>query len=286
MSDVAITAAAAAAPARRRVPGAGRVGLVLLGLMALAALLAPIVAPHDPEAVDPSRIMQPPTAQHLFGTDSLGRDVLSRTIFGLRTSLAVAVGSVAFSAALAIPLGALAGYFRRWVDTAISRPLDLLLVLPPLLLAVGLITILGPGALIAGIAIALIYLPILARVMRGSALETASLPYVEGARARGAGHLRVLLGHLIPNSVGPVLVQVSILGGFALQIEAALSFLGLGTQPPTPSLGLMLADGRNTLTQAPWAEVFPGIVLALAVLGFILVGDSLRMRLDPHGLSE
>ncbi|MGN6610401.1 MAG: ABC transporter permease [Angustibacter sp.] len=273
-------------PARRRTLGAGWVGLGLLGVMAALAVLAPLVAPHDPEAVDPARIMQPPGGTYLFGTDSLGRDVLSRTVFALRASLAVAVGSVALSAALAIPLGALAGYFRRWVDTAISRPLDLLLVLPPLLLAVALITILGPGALVAGIAIALIYLPILARVMRGSALETAALPYVEGARARGAGHLRVLVGHVVPNSVGPVLVQVSILGGFALQIEAALSFLGLGTQPPTPSLGLMLADGRNTLTQAPWAEVFPGLVLALAVLGFILVGDSLRARLDPHGLSE
>lgn len=273
-------------PSRRRTLGAGWVGLGLLGLMAALAVLAPLVAPHDPEAVDPARIMQPPSGQHLFGTDVLGRDVLSRTVFALRTSLAVAVGSVALSAALAIPLGALAGYFRRWVDTAISRPLDLLLVLPPLLLAVALITILGPGALVAGIAIALIYLPILARVMRGSALETASLPYVEGARARGAAHLRVLSGHLVPNAVGPVLVQVSILAGFALQIEAALSFLGLGTQPPTPSLGLMLAEGRDTLTQAPWAEVFPGLVLALAVLGFILVGDSLRTRLDPHGLSE
>ena len=286
MSAAPTVADVATPPSRRRTPSAGWVGLALLAVMVVLAVLAPLVAPHDPEAVDPARIMQPPSASHLFGTDSLGRDVLSRSVFALRASLAVAVGSVALSATLAIPLGALAGYFRRWVDTAISRPLDLLLVLPPLLLAVALITILGPGALVAGIAIALIYLPILARVMRGSALETAALPYVEGARARGAGHLRVLVGHLVPNAVGPVLVQVSILGGFALQIEAALSFLGLGTQPPTPSLGLMLADGRNTLTQAPWAEVFPGLVLALAVLAFILVGDSLRARLDPHGLSE
>ncbi|HEX3003566.1 MAG TPA: ABC transporter permease [Angustibacter sp.] len=286
MSAAPTVADVATPPSRRRTLSAGWVGLGLLAVMVVLAVLAPLVAPHDPEAVDPARIMQPPSVSHLFGTDSLGRDVLSRTVFALRASLAVAVGSVALSATLAIPLGALAGYFGRWVDTAISRPLDLLLVLPPLLLAVALITILGPGALVAGIAIALIYLPILARVMRGSALETAALPYVEGARARGAGHLRVLVGHLVPNAVGPVLVQVSILGGFALQIEAALSFLGLGTQPPTPSLGLMLADGRNTLTQAPWAEVFPGLVLALAVLAFILVGDSLRARLDPHGLSE
>ena len=271
---------------RRRLPGAGAVGLTLLGLMVVVAISAPLVAPHDPESVNSTTIMLPPSGSHWFGTDVLGRDVFSRTVYALRTSLAVAVGSVLFAATLAIPLGALAGYFRRWVDTVISRPLDMLLVLPPLLLAVSLIAILGPGTLIAGVAIALIYLPILARVMRGSALETASLPYIEGARARGAGHLRVLMGHLIPNAVGPVLVQLPILGGFALQIEAALSFLGLGTQPPTPSLGLMLADGRDTLTQAPWAEVFPGLVLALAVVGFILVGDSLRHRLDPHGLSE
>lgn len=263
--------------------GAGAIGLALLALIALAA---PVIALHDPEAVSASAIMSPPSPAHWFGTDSLGRDVFARSVYALRTSLLVAVGSVLLSALLAVPLGAVAGYFRGWADSVISRPLDMLLVLPPLLLAISLIAIVGPGTLVAGVAIALIYLPILTRVMRGSALEVSSHPYVEGARSRGARPARILTGHVIPNALGPVLVQLSILAGFALQIEAALSFLGLGTQPPTPSLGLMLSDGRGTLTQAPWAEVFPGLVLAGAVLSFILLGDSLRQRLDPHRLSE
>lgn len=269
--------------ARLRRPWAGAIGLTIL---VLAALLAPVIAHQDPEAVNAGLIMNPPSVTHWFGTDSLGRDVFARSIYALRSSLAIAVGSVVLSALIAIPLGATAGYFGGFVDTAVSRPLDMLLVLPPLLLAVSLIAILGPGAVIAGVAIALIYLPILARVMRASALEVSSHAYIEGARSRGASHRRILVGHVIPNSVGPALVQLSILAGFALQIEAALSFLGLGAQPPTPSLGLMLSDGRNTLTQAPWAEFFPGLVLAIAVLSFILLGDSLRDRLDPQRLGE
>ncbi len=281
MSAVATTSAR-----RRRLQlhGPTLIGVVVLVALVLVALLAPWLAPHDPESVDSSQILKPPSGAALFGTDSLGRDVFSRVLFALRVSLTVAVSSVALSAAVAVPLGALAGYFGGWVDTVISRPLDMLLVLPALLLAITLIAIIGPGSAVAALAIALIYLPILARVMRGSTLTVARLGYVEGATARGAGHVRVLAGHVVPNSVGPVVVQVSILAGFALQIEAALSFLGLGTQPPTPSLGLMLADGRGVLSQAPWVEIFPGLTLALAVLSFILIGDGLRHRLDPQGV--
>lgn len=272
-----------AARGRLRWPGAGLMGLSVL---LLAALLAPLISRHDPESVNAALIMKPPSLEHWFGTDSLGRDVFARSVYALRASLAVAVGSVLLSAMFAIPLGAVAGYFGGRVDTVVSRPIDMVLVLPPLLLAISLIAILGPGTLIAGVAIALIYLPILTRVMRGSALEVSSHPYVEGARSRGASHRRNLIGHVIPNAVGPALVQLSILAGFALQIEAALSFLGLGTQPPTPSLGLMLSDARGVLTQAPWAEFFPGLVLAAAVLSFIVLGDSLRERLDPQRLGE
>ena len=280
-------AAAAVRPARRiRLPlhGPALAGLVILAVLIALAVFAPWIAPHDPEAVDPNQILKPPSASYLFGTDSLGRDVFSRVLFALRVSLLVAVSAVVLAALFAVPLGALAGYFGGWVDTVISRPLDMLLVLPALLLAVTLIAVIGPGTAVAALAIAVIYLPILARVMRGSSLAVARLGYVEGATARGAGHLRVLAGHVVPNSVGPVIVQVSILAGFALQIEAALSFLGLGTQPPTPSLGLMLSDGRDVLTQAPWVEIFPGLTLAIAVLSFILIGDGLRNRLDPQGV--
>ncbi len=260
------------------------VGSLILGVLVLLALLAPWIAPHDPETVDPQRILAAPDASHLFGSDALGRDVFTRVLFALRVSLLVAISSVVMAALVAVPLGAVAGYFGGLTDTLISRPLDMLLVLPALLLAVTLIAIIGPGSAVAAVAIAIIYLPILARVMRGSTLGVAHLGYVEGAAARGAGHARVLAGHVVPNAIGPVLVQVSILAGFALQIEAALSFLGLGTQPPTPSLGLMLSEGRDVLVQAPWVEIFPGLTLALAVLGFVLLGDGLRVRFDPHGV--
>ncbi|MEO7981271.1 MAG: ABC transporter permease [Sporichthyaceae bacterium] len=271
-------------PRRRVRRGPAATGAAILAVLVLVALLAPLIAPHDPETVDARRILAGPDGSHLFGSDSLGRDVFSRVVYALRISLLVATGSVLLASAVAVPLGALAGYVGGVVDSLISRPLDMLLVLPALLLAITLIAIVGPGSTVAALAIALIYLPILARVMRGSTLGVAHLGYVEGASARGAGHLRVLAGHVVPNAIGPVLVQVSILAGFALQIEAALSFLGLGTQPPTPSLGLMLSDGRDVLVQAPWVEVFPGLTLAMAVLGFVLVGDGLRARFDPNGV--
>ena len=200
----------------------------------------------------------PPEFAHLLGSDALGRDVLSRVIYGLRASLLVSISAVLGSLALAVPLGLLAGYFGRWVDSGISRVLDMILVFPALLLAITFIAILGPGSVIAAIAIAVIYLPILARVMRTSTLIVSRNDFVAGARARGASHLRVMVAHVAPNAIGPVVVQASVLSAFALQLEAGLSFLGLGTQPPTPSLGGMLADGREVLIQAPWVEILPG----------------------------
>lgn len=263
--------------------GSALAGCVILGVLILLAILAPWIAPHDPEAVDAKRILASPSITHLFGSDALGRDVFSRTMYALRVSLIVAISSVLLAAVIAVPLGALAGYFGGWVDTLISRPLDMLLVLPALLLAISLISVIGPGSAVAALAIAIIYLPILARVMRGSALSTSRLGYVEGAGSRGSRPIKVIAGHVVPNSINAVIVQVTILAAFALQIEAALSFLGLGTQPPTPSLGLMLAEGREALVLAPWVEILPGLVLALAVMSFILIGDGLRDWLMPKG---
>jgi len=233
-----------------------------------------------------TRVLAGPSGSFPFGSDVLGRDVLSRVLYALRVSLAVSVAAVGVATLIAVPLGLLAGYAGGWVDTAISRPLDMLLVLPALLLAISLIAILGPGSTVAALAIAVIYLPILARVMRSSTLVVTRQEYVVGARARGASHLRVMLRHVLPNAIGPVAVQASVLTGFALQLEAALSFLGLGTQPPTPSLGGMLADGRDVLTQAPWVEVYPGLAIALAVIAFTLLGDGLRRALDPAGVAS
>jgi peptide/nickel transport system permease protein len=260
-------------------------GALLLATLAAIAALGPWIAPHDPAAVEVRRVLGAPDFAHPFGSDVLGRDVLSRVIYGLRVSLLVSVSAVAASLAVAAPLGLAAGYFGRWVDTAVSRSLDMILIFPAMLLAVTFIAILGPGGLIAAIAIAVIYLPILARVMRGSTLVVSQHEYVAGARARGASHLRVLATHVAPNALGPVIVQASVLSAFALQLEAGLSFLGLGTQPPTPSLGGMLADGRDVLTQAPWVEIFPGLAIVVAVLAFAFLGEGLRRIFDPLGVA-
>lgn len=261
------------------------VGLVILLCLVLMAVLAPLLTAIDPEAVNAERVLGSPTPAHPLGSDTLGRDVAIRLLFALRTSLAIAIGSVVVATVLALPLGVIAGYAGGWVDSAITRPLDMLLVLPALLLAISLIAILGPGSLVAALAIALIYLPILARVMRASALVVTGTEYVEAARARGRTPVAIVIDHVLPNALGPVIVQAFVLTGFALQIEAALSFLGLGTQPPTPSLGLMLAEGRGVLNQAPWIGIYPGLAVALTVLALNLIGDGLRRRLDPAGVS-
>ncbi len=289
---------ATAVPVARRRPSALRrlvrrfggweafVGVLIVAAIVSVAILAPLIAPHDPESVSSDRVLAAPNLQHPFGSDSLGRDVLTRVIYAFRVSLVVAIGSVVIAFAVGAPIGLTAGFRGGWVDGLLMRPLDILLALPALLLAVALIAIVGPGAMIALLAISIIYLPIIARVVRSSVLVVRDQPYVDGARARGASELSIMLRHVLPNSLGPALVQATVLMGFAIQIEAALSFLGLGAQPPTPSLGIMLSDGRDVLTLAPWVEVFPGLALALVVLGFNLIGDGLRRRLDPRGMAR
>lgn len=261
-------------------------GGAILAILIIAAAAAPLIAPYDPESMQVTQVMGAPSLLHPFGSDVLGRDVLSRVIYGLRASLLVSISAVVSSAIVAIPLGVVAGYFGRWVDSLISRTLDMILVLPAMLLAITMIAILGPGSIVAAIAIAVIYLPILARVMRTSTLVVSRNEYVAGSRARGASHFRVLVTHVVPNALGPVIVQASILAAFAMQLEAGLSFLGLGTQPPTPSLGGMLSDGRDVLTQAPWVEVFPGLAIVAAVLAFSFLGEGLRQAFDPKGVAE
>ncbi|MBC7518921.1 MAG: ABC transporter permease [Microbacteriaceae bacterium] len=286
ITATAIVLAKSAPRRRHRLPVTTTVGVALLALLILAAIAAPLLSGHNPETVETARVMGAPNALHPFGSDVLGRDVLSRVLFGLRVSLLVALSSVAVATLIAVPLGLIAGYFGGWLDSLISRSLDMLLVLPALLLAITLIAIVGPGSTVAALAIAIIYLPILARVMRTSTLVVSRQEYVLGSRSRGASAWRILSSHVAPNAIGPVIVQASVLSGFALQLEAALSFLGLGTQPPTPSLGGMLADGRDVLTQAPWVEIYPGLAIALAVVAFSLLGDGLRRALDPTGVAS
>lgn len=260
-------------------------GWAILAVLILIAILAPLLAPHDPETIDGAKILTGPSITHPFGTDDLGRDVLSRVLYAYRVTLSIAVGSVLLSMLIGLPIGIIAGYVGGWTDLVLMRGIDLLLAFPALLLAISLIAILGQGAVVALFAIAIIYVPIMARVVRSSVLVVRGQPYVSGARARGASHLQIIKGHVLPNSIGPALVQASVLMAFAIVIEAALSFLGLGSQPPTPELGLMLAEGNNYLSAAPWVEIFPGLAIAITVLAFNLIGDGLRRSFDPHGVT-
>ena len=257
----------------------GVAGLLILLVLVLLAIGAPVIATHSPVAVNPLEVLKRPSGSALFGTDDLGRDVFSRVIYGLRTSLGVAFGSVALAVVAGVPIGLLAGYVGGSVDTLLMRSVDLLLAFPALLLAIVIVAILGAGEGVTILAVGVIFVPIMARVVRSAVVVVRGHPYVKGARARGASHLRVMATHIVPNVLPPTVVQASVLTGFAILIEASLAFLGLGVQPPTPDLGSMLAEGGNFATQAPWIEVAPGVFLALAILAFNLTGRGLQRGL-------
>lgn len=257
------------------------VGGAIIVLLIAAAILAPHLSAGDPEAMDFTAVLAGPSPTHLLGTDNFGRDVLTRVLFGLRVSLIAAVGSVGVAMILGVPLGLLAGYRGGWVDALIMRPADVIMAFPAVVLVVGLAGFFNASLTLMVLAIAFVYVPIIVRVTRSAAIEVRDALYVEGARARGASHLRIMVRHILPNSIAPVLVQASALMGVAILLESALSFIGLGVQPPTPSLGLMLSDGRSYMSDAPWLVMGPGFGILLAVLGFNLVGDGLPRLLDP-----
>jgi peptide/nickel transport system permease protein len=257
-------------------------GLVVAGVFVFAALLAPLVAPADPDRTVFAEALQPPSAAHWLGTDDLGRDQLSRVIYGLRASLQVGLLSVALAMAVAVPLGLLAGYYRRWLDPVVSRLTDTLLAFPFLVLAVGLAAILGPSLLNATIAIGIAEIPRPLRVIRGETISLREEDYVEAAVANGASDLVILGRHILPNALSALIVQATVAIPLAIIDEAVLSFLGLGVQPPTPSLGVMLSGAQQFITQAPWMAVFPGLAIMLAALSFNLIGDGLRDALDPR----
>jgi peptide/nickel transport system permease protein len=257
------------------------VGLVIATVFVLAALLAPLIAPSDPAATRFTEAFQPPSLAHWLGTDDLGRDQLSRVLFGLRASLQVGVLAVAIAMAVAVPLGLLAGYYRRWFDPVVSRFTDTLLAFPFLVLAVGLAAILGPSLTNATLAIGIAEIPLLLRVVRGETISLREEDYVEAAVANGASDLVILARHILPNALSPLIVQATVAIPVAIIDEAILSFLGLGVQPPTPSLGVMLAGAQQFISQAPWLAVFPGVAIVLAALSFNLMGDGLRDALDP-----
>lgn len=262
------------------------IGLGIIALVVAVAIVVPQVWPYSPTQIVPDDALTPPSLRHWFGADDLGRDVFVRVADGFRISLSVAVGSILLATLLGVPLGLLAGYAGGIVDGLVMRPLDVLMSFPAILLAIVVTAVLGTGAGTVTLAIGIVYTPVLARVMRASTLVTRRTLFVGAARARGASHARTIVRHVLPNSIGPVIVQASILMGIAILLEAALSFVGLGVRPPTPSLGLMLSDGRDFLSQAAWVMIAPGAAIMLLVLSFNLVGDGLQAWLDPMGRSR
>ena len=261
-------------------PSAVGGGIVVIALL-LIALAAPLLLAYQPEAMDFSAPLAGPSASHLLGADNFGRDILTRTIYGYRISLAVAIGSVGLASLIGIPLGLFAGYFGHWVDNLIMRPMDVLMAFPAIVLVITLAGFLGTDMIVMILAVAVVYVPIIVRVMRSATLEVVQELFVEGARARGASDARLMFVHVLPNALTPVLVQASVLMGIAILLESALSFVGLGTQPPDPSLGLMLSEGRSFMGQAPWMVIVPGLAITIAVLGFNMLGNGLQELLNP-----
>jgi len=260
----------------------GLIGLILVVSFTLTAILAPLFIPQNLSTMINIKARHaPPSFAHPMGTDNLGREISYRVLLGAQSSLLIAVSAVSLSLLVGLPLGILAGHFKGWIDLALMRVVDTLLSFPVLLLALAISAILGPNLRNTIIAIGFAFAPYLARIVRSEALKVSNLPYVEAARSTGASHMRVIMRHILPNIMGPVIVQATISVAFAILAEAGLSFLGLGTQPPTPSWGLMIQTSRSYLDAAPWTALVPGMAIALSVLGLNMLGDVLRDVLDP-----
>ena len=259
----------------------GFLGFVLALLVLLAAVLGPVLTPVDPLHQSVLTRFEGPTGAHWLGTDNFGRDTLSRILYGYRTSIAVSFAAVFLSTIIGSGIGLIGAYFGGWVDRLLMRLMDILLAFPIILLAIAVLAVLGPGSMNTSLAIGIVYTPIFARLARGPALTVLSWDYVAAARAVGAKGPRIILRHVLPNIFAAIMVQVTLSLSTAILVEASLSFLGLGTQPPTPSLGLMLSDSRDYMLISPWVSVFSGLAILLASLGFNLFGDGLRDLLDP-----
>jgi peptide/nickel transport system permease protein len=260
----------------------GLMGAVLVCAFVLVAALAPLLSPYDPVSADFANVLSPPARAHPFGTDDIGRDILSRVVYGSRISLQAGLFTVAVALCIGLPLGLVAGYLGGQVDNVIMRALEVILSFPGLVLALGITAVLGPKLIHALFAIGVVFVPNFARLIRAQVLSVKEHDFVAAARALGASDRRLVLLHILPNCLAPLLVQSSFSVAFGILTEAALSFLGMGTQPPTPSWGIMLSAGRGYLEQAPWLGAFPGLAIFLAVLGFNLLGDGIRDALDPR----
>jgi ABC-type dipeptide/oligopeptide/nickel transport system permease subunit len=260
------------------------IGIAVVVLVTTAALLAPLLATHDPVAIDLGRALDRPSGAHWLGTDVQGRDVWSRLVYGARVSLAVGIISQGIAMLLGVTLGLVAGYYGRWVDELVMRLADVTLAFPTLLLLIAMVAALQPSMGVVFATIGIVGWAGMARLVRGQVLVVRQLEYVQASRALGAIDRRIMLRHVLPNVIAPVVIAGTLGVAGAIMAEAALSFLGLGVQPPTPSWGAMIADGRDLsqLRHAPWTSLFPGLAIGAAVLGFNLLGDALRDALDPR----
>lgn len=260
----------------------GMTGLIIVIFLVFLAVAGPYLAPYDPNEMDFSQRFAPPSLAHPMGADDFGRDTLSRVMVGARVSLLVGVIAVGIAGTAGSLLGMIAGYSRRAVDETIMRIMDVIFAFPAILLAIAILAALGKGVANAMIAIGIVYIPIFARIARGAVLGVRKQEFVEAARATGATDRRILAHHIFPNSLAPLIVEVSLSLAFAILAEAALSFFGLGTQPPDPSWGRMLSEARGYINQSIWMSIFPGLAIMLTVMGFNFLGDGLRDVLDPR----
>jgi len=259
-------------------------GVLVVFLMVVAAIAAPLIARHDPTAIDLTNQLQGPSSSHWMGTDIQGRDVWARLVYGARISLSVGLVSQGIALALGLVLGLVAGYYGRWVDELVMRLADVTLAFPTLLLLIALVAALQPSLTVVFLTIGLVGWAGMARLVRGQVLVVRELEYVQAMRALGANNARIIARHVLPAVIAPVLIAATLGVAGAIMAEAALSFLGLGVQPPTPSWGAMIADGRDLsqLRGSPWTSLFPGLAIGMTVLGFNLLGDALRDALDPR----
>ena len=261
-----------------------RLGIGIVLVMAVAAVVAPLIARQSPITIDLLHILQRPSGQHWLGTDIQGRDIWSRLVYGARVSLTVGLISQGIALALGVSMGLLAGFYGRWVDEVVMRLADVTLAFPTLLLLIAMVAALQPSEGVVFATIGIVGWAGMARIVRGQVLVVRQLEYVQAIRALGAGDLRIMVQHVLPNVIAPVVIAATLGVAGAIMAEAALSFLGLGVPPPAPSWGSMIADGRDLdqLRRAPWTSVFPGVAIGAAVLGFNLLGDALRDALDPR----
>lgn len=259
-------------------------GLVILTVMILLAVFADVIADYDTEVIgqDMSQRLQGPSAEHWLGTDQFGRDVFARIIHGGRLSLSLSIISMGAAVVIGTLIGAVAGYYGGRVDDVLMRLMDILLAIPPMLMSISIVAALGQSMVNLLIALAIAYIPVFARVIRSSILSIKGQEFVEAARACGTSNARIIMRHIIPNAIGPIIVEATLTMGAAILVISSLSFMGLGIQPPSPEWGTMLYEGRDVIRNSPYLVIFPGVAIALAVMSLNLLGDGLRDALDPR----